>query len=617
MRLIGGLAEGQVLQRLGKRGANLELELKISEKAPLYATITKAGRTLPKWKRRVLKPTRGRDGSASVKLSDISAGGPYRLQLDCGRERISVRSFYVGDVWVLAGQSNMEGVALMPGRSKPHPLIRAFSMRREWRAASEPLFVLRESPDPCHYSERQFAPTEAKEYRRTTRTGSGVGLAFGHEMLKRSGVPQGLMCVAHGGTSMAQWEPALRDQGGGSLYGSMLLSVRACRQPVAGVLWYQGESDAAPQLVPLYRERMRTLVAASRRDLKQPRLPWVIVQLARAYGNIEPTSWNAIQEEQRLLPTHIPHLETVAAVDLAMDDQIHIGAAGFPILANRLARAADRLVYGNKREKRPPQLREVTAPGPDEVTAQIDVVFDHVVGELTSGSVPFGFSLIGPTGNVLPAIYKTTLHGNRVRLHLGPGYAAGAVLHHGHGLAPYCNITDGRGEALPVFGPVHLHPREAFLPFITTWKKSEVVESAGPLSKIARPNLDQGVAKTYVRNNLVNEHTAWIGRSGHNYFFTFIDLPEPMKLQFRIGYDGPIRLWLDDTIFFEDLAGSNPAVVEKSRKTGDVPAGRHRITVAMDINGGLAWGFYLRFRRVDLTLAQVKSGGYAVPSYSV
>jgi hypothetical protein len=300
-----------------------------------------------------------------------------------------------------------------------------------------------------------------------------------------------------------------------------------------------------------------------------------------------------------------------------MDDQIHIGAAGFPILANRLARAADRLVYGNKHEKRPPQLREVIAPGPDEVTAQIDVVFDHLVGGLTSGSEPFGFSLIGPTGNVLPAIYKTTLHGDRVRLHLGPGYAAGAVLHHGHGLAPYCNITDGRGEALPVFGPVRLHPREAFLPFITTWKKSEVVESAGPLAKIDRPNLDQGVAKTYVRNNLVNEHTAWIGRSGHNYFSAFIDLSEPMELQFRIGYDAPIRLWLDDTIFFEDLAGSNPAVVEKSRKTGDVSAGRHRITVAMDINGGLAWGFYLRFRRVDLTPVQVKSGGYAVPSYSV
>ena len=126
-----------------------------------------------------------------------------------------------------------------------------------------------------------------------------------------------------------------------------------------------------------------------------------------------------------------------------------------------------------------------------------------------------------------------------------------------------------------------------------------------------------GVVKTYVRNNLVNEHTAWIGRKGHNYFSAEIDLPEPMTLQFRIGYDGPIRLWLDDELFFEDLAGTNPAVVEKNRETGDVSKGRHCITVAMDINNGLAWGFYLRFRRMDLTPEQVKAGGYAVPSYSV
>jgi len=580
----------------------------------MLATISKAGRALPKWKRRVLTPTRGR-----VTLSGIPVGGPYGLRLECGRERLVVRSFYVGDVWVLAGQSNMEGVGDMPGRAKPHPLIRSFSMRREWRAAAEPLFVLGESPDSCHHRERQLTVEEAEHYRRTTKKGSGVGLAFAHEMLRRSGVPQGLMCVAHGGTSMAQWNPALRDEGGRSLYGSMMLSVRACGQPVAGVLWYQGESDAAPQLVPLYRERMRALVAATQRDFKQPVLPWIVVQLARAYGNIEPDCWNRIQEEQRLLPSHIRNLETVVAVDLAMDDQIHVGAAGFPILAARLARAADRLVYGNRREQRPPQLRRIIAPKPEEMPTHVDVVFDNVVDGLRAEGEPFGFSFIGQTGNVQPAIYKTTLHGDRVRLHLGPGYAAGASLHYGHGLAPYCNITDARGEALQVFGPVPLHPGHAFFPFITTWKKTDVMESVPPLGKISRPDLDAlgATVKTYVRNNLVNEHTAWVERKGHAYFSAEIELPEPMRLEFRIGYDGPIRLWLDETIFFEDLAGSNPAVVDKSSKTGDVTAGRHRITVAMDINGGLAWGFYLRFRRVDSTPAQVKRGGHAVPTYSV
>jgi hypothetical protein len=619
MKMIRGLTEGQVLQRLGPRGANVVLELTGAGTEPIDATITKAGGALPKWKRRKLVPARHRNGGICVKLTEIPAGGPYRLHLQCGRAQVLVRSFYVGDVWVLAGQSNMEGVANMPGLAKPHPLIRAFSMRREWRQAAEPLFVLGESPDPCHHGARQLTVAEAENYRRTTPKGSGVGLAFALEMFRRSGVPQGLMCVAHGGTSMAQWDPASRDEGGGSLYGSMLLSVRACGQPVAGLLWYQGESDAAPPLVPLYRERMRTLVAATRRDLEQPALPWVVVQLARAYGNVEPACWNAIQEEQRLLPAHLKNLETVAAVDLAMDDQIHIGAAGFPILAARLARAADRLAYGNEREQRPPQLREIAAPRPDAKPDHVDVIFDHVVGGLRAAGEPFGFTFIGQGGKVQPAIYKTTLHGDRVRLHLGPGYAAGATLHYGHGLAPYCNITDARGEALPVFGPVPVHPGHAFLPFITTWKSTDVIVPAAPLGEISRPDPDAlgATVKTYARNNFVNEHTAWVGRTGHAYFSAQIELPEPMRLQFRIGYDAPIRLWLDDALFFEDLAGTNPAVVDKSGKTGAVPTGRHRITVAMDINGGLAWGFYLRFRRVDLTAAQVKKGGYALPGYSV
>jgi hypothetical protein len=616
---LSGILEGQVLQRVGRRGATAELELANAGPESILVTITKAGRPLPGWKQRKLKSSRRRDGVTRVNLEGIPAGGPYKLKVECGMQRAQVNSFYVGDVWVLAGQSNMEGVGDMPGIAKPHPLIRSFSMRREWRAAAEPVFVLGESPDPCHHRERQLTVAEADHYRRTTKKGSGVGLAFAHEMLRRSGVPQGLMCVAHGGTSMAQWNPALRDEGGKSLYGSMMLSLRACGQPVAGLLWYQGESDAAPQLVPLYRERMRALVAATRRDFKQPALPWIMVQLARAYGNIEPDCWNRIQEEQRLLPSQIKNLETVTAVDLAMDDQIHVGQAGFPLLAARLARAADRLIYGNKREQRPPQVRKIVAPKPEETPTHVDVYFDHVVGGLRAAGEPFGFSLVGQTGNVQPAIYKTTLHGDCVRLHLGPGYAAGASLYHGHGLAPHCNITDARGEPLPVFGPAPLHPGHAFLPFITTWKKTDVVESAPPLGKISRPDLNTlgGSVKTYARNNFINEHTAWVERKGHAYFAAEIELPEPMRLEFRIGYDGPIRLWLDDAVFFENLTGSNPAVVDKSSKTGDVPAGRHRITVAMDINGGLAWGFYLRFRRMDLTPAQVKSGGYAVPKYSV
>ncbi len=135
----------------------------------------------------------------------------------------------------------MEGVGNRDGAAEPHPLIRAFSLRREWQQAREPLHVLRDSPDSCHYGPAQFTPGESAHFRKTLLKGVGVGLFFARDMLKRTGVPQGLVCVAHGGTSMQQWSPSLKNQGGAALYGSMFLSLRATAQPVAGVLWYQGE----------------------------------------------------------------------------------------------------------------------------------------------------------------------------------------------------------------------------------------------------------------------------------------------------------------------------------------------------------------------------------------
>ncbi len=101
---------------------------------------------------------------------------------------------------------------------------------------------------------------------------------------------------------MGQWSPDLKAQGGNSLYGSMLLSLRATAQPIAGVIWYQGENDATPADAPRYTDRMKALVAAVRWEMRQPVLPWVIAQLARVCGENQVVAWNSIQEQQRLLP---------------------------------------------------------------------------------------------------------------------------------------------------------------------------------------------------------------------------------------------------------------------------------------------------------------------------
>src|SRR6202023_1447306 len=87
------------------------------------------------------------------------------------------------------------------------------------------------------------------------KKGSGLGLPFAVEMVARTGIPVGLVPCAHGGTSMDQWSPALKDREGDSLYGSMYRRFVAVGGRVRGVLWYQGESDASAKAAPEFEQK--------------------------------------------------------------------------------------------------------------------------------------------------------------------------------------------------------------------------------------------------------------------------------------------------------------------------------------------------------------------------
>ena len=620
MKITSGLTDGQVLQRLGSKGANVVLRGTAAENGPIRVTLSNGHNALKGWKQR---PAGSIVRSKfHLTLTSIPVGGPYNLRLESGKQKVEIKSFFVGDVWVMAGQSNMQGIGNMTGAAKTNPLIRNFSMRREWRLAEDPLHLLTESPDACH-TPVQCSAKEGEKQRRDAVKGVGVGIFFAHEMMKRSGgVPQGLISTAHGGTSMQEWSPDRKKLSGASLYASMLTSVRATGQPVAGLLWYQGESESTPADPAKYVARMKKLVAATRRDFGQPNLPWLTVQIGRFFlDGQSPIHWNTVQELQRILPAKIKFLETVPAVDLQQDDAIHIGAASFPQLALRLASAADRLVYKNKNELRPPQLRSAalvecpTRPSP----MGVEVTFDHVEGGLRSEGEPNGFSFVSPEGTPLNLIFKTTLQGNKALLHLDKKMAVGNHLHYGQGFAPYCNITDARGFSLPVFGPLPLgdaRPR-GYLPFILRWNATALVPASRKLDQVQLADVKAMVMtlKDYAQYGFVNEHPQWEGKPGQAFFNSRFRLDEPMKLEFLMGYDGPFRLWLDEKPFFIDMAGINPCFADESSRTAVLQPGTHDLHVGMDTNNGLAWGFFLRAARRDVTKAQVQSGDFTKPTF--
>ena len=275
-----GLADDAVLQRRGDT-AGVIVEGTADVAGPLRVTVSRRECPIDGWDGREVGSVSG--GAWRAEIKGLPTGGPYIVEFSVAgnqTESVSVRGVLVGDLWILAGQSNMEGVGDLIDVEPPSPYVHVLDMANRWHIAEEPLHWLCDSPDSCHCDVMGDAQKERMAYERKHRMkGAGLGLPFANEMFRQAGVPIGLLACAHGGTSMAQWNPELKGLGGGSLYGSMLNRLSAAGGKVAGVLWYQGESDANPDDAPRFAERFRKLVASVRADCGDPELPFLTVQL--------------------------------------------------------------------------------------------------------------------------------------------------------------------------------------------------------------------------------------------------------------------------------------------------------------------------------------------------
>jgi len=406
----------------------------------------------------------------SATIRGIPVGGEWMVELSvrdsAGRPLSKTAGAWpvlVGDLWILAGQSNMQGYGDMTGVEEPSPLVCAYGMNEKWSIAEEPLHWLNESPDPAHHPGK--SPEEIDEARNAPRgkpgKGTGPGLPFAKRLVARTNVPIGLLPCAHGGTSMDQWDPARKDLGGKSLYGSMLRRFHAVGGRVKGVLWYQGESDASPQAQPPYRKKMERFIESVRDDFGNPKLPFYLVQLSRVtHISIDPGAWSAIQQDQRLIGREIPGVVTVSAIDLELDDLIHIGTQGNKRLGRRLARVADRELFGNRAVTTGPRLKSVSVEkGPNDL---VRVVFDGVNGQLKPKNHIAGFALRAADAEKPGLDFYDVIVDpeapNAVLCQVQGPIPPGMNLWYGYGLNPYCNLVDEQDLAVLAFGPVQVTP---------------------------------------------------------------------------------------------------------------------------------------------------------------
>jgi hypothetical protein len=616
MKIETGLFNNMVVQRNNKNVSEANFTGIGSENGTITATVRR-GKNVVKGFSSVKVGTAAR-GKMSGCLKGLPVGGPYDIELKASSESLVIKDVLVGDVWLLGGQSNMQGCGLFPKpRLTVAPQVRAFFMNDRWDIAKDPLHNMWECVDQVHVDLNGGAHPAKPD----ADWGVCPGPAFGNEMLRLNGVPQGLIAAAHGGTSMTQWDPKRKNEGGKSLYGAMIRRFKKNGSRVAGLLWYQGCSDASLDAAKLYTVRMKEFASALRRDCGDKTLPIVIVQIARVvgWGAESAVHWNSIQDQERRLPLVIKNLETVPAIDLPLDDGIHISGAGHYVLAVRMAQAMQVLRLGRKAGLPPITLKKVsveTARGLGVVVVE----FENVMGKLRSGDRPNGFTIVTQSGASSP--FDTQLDGPRVRIRteMSATDLMGAAVHYGFGTDPYCNITDEGGRSLPVFGPVPAGVPRAITPFIKQLRVSAFQPSAGRLDELECPACLDGLHMTPRKfaENFCNLHPeiAQHGNTDELVYFAFrFSCKETMPLSLVLGYDGPVKAWLDGKLLFQDPNGVNPATVDKGTAKFEGTAGEHEVIVALGTNSGAAWGIFLRLERFGVSKKLLISGpgNYVMP----
>src|ERR1043166_220492 len=137
------------------------------------------------------------EGKWIVHLNAMRASATPLAMIVEGKNRIELSDILVGEVWLVAGQSNMQRLLSETANGEQaiananHPLIRLFNVSRQvgFKHAPPPLAVWR----ACSFE-------SVKEF-------SAAGYYFGVELEKELNVPIGLINSSYGGSQAEAWTP--------------------------------------------------------------------------------------------------------------------------------------------------------------------------------------------------------------------------------------------------------------------------------------------------------------------------------------------------------------------------------------------------------------------------
>ena len=336
------------------------------------------------------------DGKWSARLV-IPAGGPYRIEsyfrYNQFAEKRGDRRFHigVGDVYVIAGQSNAAGNGKDAVDDPMSMDVHMFRLSGRWDIAAHPIH---DGTDPVFPLSQDH-----------TQAGHSPWLTFGKILSKQLGYPIGLIPTTVGGIPLSVWDRAVD----GCYFDNMLDIVRQAGGAVKGILWYQGCADTAPEQRQDYLERF-SRVCGDFEKVFYKDIPILTVQLNKVTHTkgsdvvLDGYAMSVVREAQRQAARQISNVFMVPSIDQMVCDGIHNSAMSNLVIGQRLVNVALHHVYGQSVICDAPDIERIVANG-NTARLYFSNVYDRIFADRNQ-TEKLMFSLTDTQGRILPVDYE-------------------------------------------------------------------------------------------------------------------------------------------------------------------------------------------------------------------
>ncbi len=278
----------------------------------------------------IVRTCNSTNGEWILTFPGMEYGGPYEMKIDLNGEKTVLTDIFVGEVFIFAGQSNMQ----FEIRESSYPkekwvsnnLIRLFN-------------TLRVEEGEYFLPEHGWVVAEAE----TVGYWPAIQYHTATELAKK-GIAVGTISCFQGASVIESWVPKNTFENVGinipidnrhkdhvdewfckwnldsQLYDFTFKKIAPFS--VSGVVWYQGESDTSIEEGKVYDIELCELIKTWRKDLKDDNLPFVVIQIAD-YDERNDEGWRLVQEAQLRVENMLPNVKTVICRDICESDNIH------------------------------------------------------------------------------------------------------------------------------------------------------------------------------------------------------------------------------------------------------------------------------------------------------